>query len=64
MVVILKRMTRPTGKINSATIFTKKVVHILIVPTRRVKFTMTKTSPSPANKVKPVLKRVQKYEEF
>ena len=58
---ILKHMKRPTVKIKSATIVTKKAIHILIVPTTRRKGTMTNTSPSPVKKVKPVLKPVRRY---
>ena len=39
-----KHMTRPTGNINSDTIVTKKVIHILIVQTTRIKGMMTTTS--------------------
>ena len=57
---ILKYTTRPTGRIKSATIFTKKTIYLLIVPTRRRKRAMTTTSPSQVKKVKPVLKNCPK----
>ena len=50
MVGILKHMTRHTGKINSATIVTENVTHLLVVPTTRRKRTMATTSPSSVNK--------------
>ena len=56
-------MTRPPGKINSAAIFTKKAIRILIVLTIIRKRTTTTKIPSPAQKVKSVLKPVQIYEE-
>ena len=57
-------MTIPTGKIKSATIVTKKAIHILIVQTRRGKTTTTKMkSLCKVNKVKPVLIFFQRYEE-
>ena len=49
-------MTRPTGKVNSAIIVTKKYIHLLITQTRIIKGTMTTTSPIPVKKVNPVLK--------
>ena len=49
-------MTRPPGKINSATIFAKKAINIIIVPTMRRKRTMTTISPSIGKKGKTVLK--------
>ena len=57
---ILKHTTRPTGKIKSATIFTKKTIHLLILPTTRRKRTMVITSTSPVKKVKPGLKTCPK----
>ena len=63
MEVILKHMTSPTGKINSATIVTKKAIHFIIVPTRIRKKMTTTASTSPVNKVKPVLKPFKRYEE-
>ena len=48
-------MTRPTGKIKSTTIVTKKSIHILVVPKIKNKKKMTTTGPSPLKKVKPVL---------
>ena len=63
MEVILKHVIKYTVKINSATIVSKKVIHILIVPTRIKKNTMTTTSASPVRKLNPVLKTVQRYEE-
>ena len=53
-------MTRPTGKINSAKIVTKKFIRIIIVPTRRRKGTMTTKISSPVKKVKPLLKTFPK----
>ena len=49
-------MTRPTVKIKSATIITKKSIHLLIVPTRIKKRTKMTTIPSTVKKVKPVIK--------
>ena len=63
MEVILKHVIKYTVKIKSATIVSKKVIHILIVPTRIKKKTMTTTSASPVRKLNPVLKTVQRYEE-
>ena len=53
-------MTRPTGKIKSATIVTKKAIHILIVQKIRRKRTTTTTCTIPVNKVNPVLKTCPK----
>ena len=60
---ILKHMTRTTRNIKSATIFTKKDINILIVQTIRKKRMMTKTIPIPVNKVKPIIKPVQRYKK-
>ena len=57
---ILKHMTRLTGRIKSATIVTKKSIHLLIVQKRGRKRLMTTTSPILAKKVKPVLKTYPK----
>ena len=48
---ILKHMTRPTGKIKSATIVTTKVIHVLVVPTTFKKRIMKMTSQGPIHKV-------------
>ena len=53
---ILKHMKRPTGKIKSSIIVTKKAIRLLIVPTRRRKRKMITIRTSPVRKVKPVLK--------
>ena len=55
----IQNMTRPTVKIKRATIVTKKAIHILIDTTRRRKRTTT-TSPSPVNKVEPLLNNCPK----
>ena len=47
-------MTRPTVTIKSATIVTKKAIHILIVKTRRRKRTTTTTITSPVKKVQAI----------
>ena len=57
---ILKHMTRTTGNIKSATIVTKKAIHVLIVQTRTRKRTTRMKSPSPVNKLKSVLKSYPK----
>ena len=54
-------MIRPTGKIKIDTIVTEKAIHIRFVPTIKRKRTTTTTSPSPVNKVKPVLITFQRY---
>ena len=51
-----KHITMPTGKIKSATVVTKKAIHILIFPTKTGKRTMTTTITSPVKKSEPVLK--------
>ena len=53
-------MTIPTGKIKSATIVTKKAIHLLIVLTRIRNRTTTTTSTSTLKKVNPVLKTCPK----
>ena len=53
---IFKHMTRPTGKINIATTFTKKAIYILIVQAIKIKRTTMTKIPSPSKKADPVLK--------
>ena len=60
---ILKNRTKTTVKIKSATIFTRKATHLLIVPEKRRKRATTTKIPSPVNKPKPVFKLFQIYEE-
>ena len=55
-------MTRHTGKINSDTIFTKKSIYLLIVPSTIRKRTRKTTIPSLVKKVKPVLKTCPKIQ--
>ena len=49
-------MKMPTGKIKSDTTVTKKAIYLLIIQIRRRKGMAMTKSPSPANKVKPLLK--------
>ena len=60
---IIKHMIGPTGKIKSATIVTKKTIHLLIVQKISRKKPTTTKSPSPEKRVNTVLKPVQRDEE-